>query len=69
LIRQRGPGVAVLMRRGLWAWVNACSECTAPPTKVCTQTETEPVIPQGLHTEIVLILTGMVLHGYQEARQ
>jgi hypothetical protein len=69
LIRQRGPGVAVLMRRGLWAWVNACSECTAPPTKVCTQTETEPVIPQGLHTEVVLILTGMLLHGYQEAGQ
>jgi len=25
-------------------------------------TEAEPVIPQGLHTEIVLILAGMLLH-------
>jgi hypothetical protein len=56
------------MQRGVWAWMNACSACTPPPTKVFTQTETEAVIPQGLHTEIVLILAGMLLHGCQEAR-
>ena len=36
------------------------------------QTRTQPKpnqsIPQGLHTEIVLILAGMLLHGYLEAR-
>ena len=69
LIRHHGPGVAVLMQRGVWAWMNACSACSAPPaTKVFTQTEAEPVIPQGLHTEIVLILAGMLLHGWQETR-
>lgn len=38
------------------------------PVKVCTRTEAEPMIPQRLQTEIVLILAGMLLHGYQEAR-
>jgi hypothetical protein len=68
LIRQRGPGVAVLMRSGLWAWMNASAACAPLPTKACTQSEAEPVIPQALHTELVLILAGMLLHGYQEAR-
>jgi len=68
LIRQSGPGVAVLMRRGLWAWMNACSTDTPPPIKGCTQSEAEAVIPQGLHPEIVLILAGMLLHCYTEAR-
>jgi hypothetical protein len=49
--------------------MTACSACIAPlPLKVNTQTEAEPVIPQGLHSELVLILAGMLLHGCQEAR-
>lgn len=69
LIREGGPGLAVLMRGGVRAWMSACSVCSAPlPTKVFTQTEAGPVIPQGLHTEIVLILAGMLLHRCQEAR-
>jgi hypothetical protein len=50
-------------------WMHACSCSTSPlPTKVCARTEAEPVIPQGLQKEIVLILAGMLLHGWQEAR-
>jgi hypothetical protein len=52
------------MRSGLGEWMNACSASAPLPTKV---TEAEPVVPQGLHTEIVLILAGMLLHGHQEA--
>jgi hypothetical protein len=56
------------MRRGMRAWIHACSGPTTPlPAKVCARTEAEPVIPQGLQTEIVLILAGMLLHGWQEA--
>ena len=66
LIKQRGPGAAVLMRSGLWAWINACSACAPLPTKVSTQSDAAPVVPQGLHAEIVLILAGMLLRGYQE---
>jgi hypothetical protein len=38
------------------------------PPRVLTQTEAVPIIPQGLHTEIVLILAGMLLHRCQEVR-
>jgi hypothetical protein len=49
--------------------MNACSACSASlPAKPYTQPEAEPVIPQGLHTEIVLILAGILLHGFLEAR-
>ena len=49
--------------------MRVCSICNSTLSiKVCARTETEPMIPQGLQTEIVLILAGMLLHGYQEAR-
>jgi len=69
LIRHRGPGLAVLVRHGVLAWMNAFSACSASlPAKPSTQTEAEPVIPPGLHTEIVLILAGILLHGFLETR-
>ena len=62
-------GLVVLVRHGVFAWMNACSACSVSlRAKLYTQTEAEPVIPQGLHTDIVLILAGMLLHGYLEAR-
>jgi hypothetical protein len=69
LLNHRGPGVAVLMRRGVWEWLSACSAGSAPlPTGDFTQSEAWPVIPPGLRSEIVVMLAGMVLDRYQEAR-
>ena len=57
------------MRRGMREWIHACSHSTSPlPIKMCARTEAESVIPQGLQKEIVLILAGMLLDGWQEAR-
>ena len=59
---QRGPGLALFMRRGMRQWMNACSLCVAPsPPKEFTATPDEAVLPQGARTEIVLILAGMLL--------
>jgi len=64
---QRGPGLALFMRRGMREWMNACSLCLAPsPTKEFTAAPDEAVLPQGTRTEVVLILAGMLLHGCQE---
>ena len=64
---QRGPGLALFMRRGMREWMNGCSLCVAPsPTKEFTAAPDEAVLPQGARTEIVLILAGMLLHGCQE---
>lgn len=64
---QRGPGLALFLRRGMREWMNGCSLCVAPsPTKESTAAPDEAVLPQGARTEIVLILAGMLLHGCQE---
>ncbi len=64
---QRGPGLALLMRRGMREWMNACSLCLVPsPTKEFTAAPDHAVLPQSARTEVVLILAGMLLHGCQE---
>jgi hypothetical protein len=64
---QRGPGLALFMRRGMREWMNACSLCVAPSaTQKVTAAPDEVILPQGARTEIVLILAGMLLHGCQE---
>ena len=64
---QRGPGLALFMRRGMREWMNACSLCLAPcPTKEFTTAPDHAVLPRSARTEVVLILAGMLLHGCQE---
>lgn len=66
---QRGPGLALLMRRGIREWMTAYSLYTAPrSTNVSIQAEDAPALLQDFRTEVVLILAGMVLQGCQEAR-
>lgn len=68
LLNRHGPGATLLRRRGVWAWISVCSAGSAAlPTKAFTQSEADPIIPQGLHTEIVVMLAGMLLGRYQEA--
>jgi hypothetical protein len=68
LIGHGGTGLAVFIRRGMREWMHACSRPNSPPAaKAYARTEAEPVIPQGLQPEIILILAGMLLHGFQEA--
>lgn len=64
---QRGPGLALFMRRGMREWMNACWLCLAPsPTKELNGAPDQAILPQGARTEMVLILAGMLLHGCQE---
>jgi len=47
--------------------MNACSLCLAPSsTKGFSPAPDEAVLPQGARTDMVLILTGMLLNGSQE---
>jgi hypothetical protein len=62
-------GMAVLIRRGVLAWMHTyAAGSTAPSAKPHIQSEAKPAIPNGLYAEIILILAGMLLHGYLEAR-
>jgi hypothetical protein len=63
---QYGPGLVILMRRGLREWMNTCSSyLDAPVTPVPPHDET--ILPQGVRAELVVILAGMLLHRCQEA--
>jgi hypothetical protein len=61
-----GHGLALLMRRGMRAWMQAWSQCvTAPP--VPTQVpDDQQSCPVELHREVATILANMALFARQE---
>jgi hypothetical protein len=68
LIGHAGAGLAVFIRRGMREWMHASSGWASPlPAAAFAHTEAKSVIPQNLQMEIILILAGMLLHGFQEA--
>lgn len=65
----RGPGLAVFLRQGMKAWMEACSDCGASaPAKVQHQIGCGQMIPASVRSEVVMVLAGMILHGSSEAR-
>jgi len=66
---QRGPGLTLFIRRGMRELMNTYSICAAPPpTEVLAIADGDAVLSQGVRTEVVLILAGMLMHNCQEAR-
>jgi hypothetical protein len=67
LSRQYGPGLVILIRRGLREWMNVCSSyLDTSATSVPAPPHDEAVLPQGVRAELVVILAGMLLHRCQE---
>lgn len=64
---QRGPGLTLFIRRGMRELMNACF-AAPPPTAVLAVADGDAVLSQGVRTEVVLILAGMLLHSCQELR-
>jgi hypothetical protein len=63
------PGLALLMRGGMKAWMEAWAPCCASaPVKAQDPQGCEAIIPLGMHHEVVMILAGMILYSRQEAR-
>ena len=61
---RRGEGLALFVRRGMKEWISAWSQCTVSNTKKRQeQTSHEEMIFPDVRSDIVMILTGMVLHG------
>ena len=62
-----GQGLALLMRRGMCAWMQAWSQCAAAPPPVPTQVpDDQQTCPVALHKEVTTILANMVLFARQE---
>lgn len=63
---RRGAGVALLMTRGVLAWMNASA--TSPPSGIMepgAASAPPPVNPcmPGVHAELTLVLAGMALNA------
>jgi hypothetical protein len=64
----RGPGLALLIQRGMRAWMDVSSLCpTAPSPTTLRPSNREDVLASDQRGEIVMVLTAMALHRYQEA--
>ena len=60
--------MALLMHRGMSAWMQAWSRCVAPPARlVPTQVpDDQETCPVELHREVATILANMALFARQE---
>jgi hypothetical protein len=57
----RGTGWALVVRRGVGAWLAACMAAPAPPPAAIRATPVASRLPPGLHAEVVVLLAGMVV--------
>ena len=63
-----GPGLALFMRKGMAAWMQACVRSAPPPERRSVPlSSTSANLPPGLRGELVVVLTAMVLSHLQEA--
>jgi hypothetical protein len=65
---RKGLGLALFLRRGMTAWMQAWSQCTVTP-KVHSQPAMPAAIPIDLQTQVATLLAGIILGLHQEAIQ
>jgi len=66
----RSQGLALFIRRGMAAWIEAWTNCIPSPlpVKKGEGNHLERNLAVDLHTEVAILLTNMTLRIYQEAR-
>jgi hypothetical protein len=63
-----GLGLALFLRRGMTAWMQAWSQCTEQvPPAAHPQPATAAIVPIDLRTQIATLLAGIILGPRQEA--
>jgi hypothetical protein len=65
---REGSGLALFLRRGMTAWMQAWSQCTGTP-KGHSQAVMPAAIPIDLRTQVATLLAGIILGLHQEATQ
>jgi hypothetical protein len=63
----QAQGLALFMRRGMSAWMQAWSQCGAPPPSSAQPPQTHEICPVQLHADVATLLASMVLFARQEA--
>jgi hypothetical protein len=62
-----GLGLALFLRRGLTAWMQAWSECADVETEPCSISGVKETIPVDMRSQLTTLLAGMILSLRQEA--
>jgi len=64
----QGLGLALFLRRGMTAWMQAWSECSGKVEQsTCSQPGTDETIPVDMRSQITTLLASMILSLQQEA--
>ena len=63
----QGQGLALFMRRGMSAWVQAWSQCVPPAPMPARAHDDQEICPVQLHKEMAMLLASMVMFARQEA--
>ena len=60
-------GLALFLRRGMTAWMQACSECAEVETEPCSLSYGQETIPVEMRSQLTTLLAGMILSLQLEA--
>ena len=63
----QAQGLALFVRRGMCAWMQAWSQCVAPPPLPPQLPQTQEICPVQLHADVAMLLASVVLFARQEA--
>ena len=66
----RSQGLALLIRKGMAAWIEVWRNCTSSPLPVKREegNHLERNLPLGLHAEMAILLSNMALSVFRKAR-
>jgi hypothetical protein len=62
----RGLGLALFLRSGMKAWMQAWSECASDETEMHSSSGGNETIPVDLRSQVTSLLAGMILLLQQE---
>jgi hypothetical protein len=62
----QAQGLALFMRRGMGAWMQAWSQCAAPSSRLPPAPSGQQTCPVQLHAQVAALLVDMVLLARQE---
>jgi hypothetical protein len=61
-----GLGLALFLRRGMTAWMQAWSECAEVETETCSISGAKETIPMEMRSQLTALLAGMLLSLQQQ---
>jgi hypothetical protein len=68
----RGPGLAILLGRGMRAWLEVASSLDVRPTparpEIAVDTGPLQTVPGDCRSQLTALLAGIVLYGWQQGR-